>query len=140
MPPATENAKAIKPPTMIPKVLGDKNTSAVIVAPTVSPKKIVAVFIIGPLAASASRLVDVPTSFTRLPNNNIPSNGTDDGTKIATTVPSTIGNDFHRFQILISCFDGNFLSISRILIEKSFLLISKLATSGIMTGTSAIYE
>lgn len=51
----------------------------------------VAAFIMLLEAASNKRKVLLPISFTRLPNINIPINGTALGTKRATTVVTAIG-------------------------------------------------
>ena len=85
IPPAMERANARKPPTTMPIVVQFKKASAVMVAPTDRPRKMVAAFMMLLDAASNRREVLVPISFTRLPNINIPIKGTALGTKRATT-------------------------------------------------------
>ncbi len=58
-----EIANANKPPIIIPSFLAYQKTVRVIVAPTAKPRKIVAVFIIGPGAASDNCCVVVPISL-----------------------------------------------------------------------------
>ena len=78
-------------PITIPIVVKFRNASAVMVAPTDNPKKMVAAFMMLFDAASNRRNVLVPISLTRLPNISIPINGTALGTNRATTVVTTIG-------------------------------------------------
>jgi pyruvate carboxylase subunit B len=139
IPPAIEIAKAKRPRTRIPIVSHLRNTSAGIVAPTQTPKNTVAVFIIGPEAASAKRAVLGPISFSRFPSISIPISGAADGTSIATTNVRTIGNKiFTVLKCLISYLGGYSLSCFFILIMKSSLVISNFATPGMITGTIAI--
>ncbi len=141
IPPVMERANARKPPTTMPIVVQFRKASVVIVAPTDSPRKIVAAFMMLLEAASNRRNVLVPISFTRLPNISIPINGTALGTKRATTVVTTIGKIiFKTRRFLISVFEGYIFSCSFILMLNSFLVQSSLTTSGIITGTSAMYE
>ena len=65
IPPVIESANARNPPITIPIVVQLRNASAVIVAPTDSPRKMVAAFMILLEAASNKRNVLVPISFTR---------------------------------------------------------------------------
>lgn len=64
----------------------------VMVAPTVKPRKIVAVFSIVSDAAANNRCVSVPISLTRLPKRSIPTKGTEDGTSNETMIHKTTGN------------------------------------------------
>ena len=139
MPPAMERANARKPPITIPIVVKFRNASAVMVAPTDNPKKMVAAFMMLFDAASNRRNVLVPISLTRLPNISIPINGTALGTNRATTVVTTIGKMiFKTRKFLISVVDGYFFSCSFVLMDSSFFEQSSLTTSGMITGTSAI--
>ena len=107
IPPVIESANARKPPITIPMVVQFRNASLVIVAPTLSPKKIVAAFIMLLAAASNKRLVSAPISLIRLPNINIPIKGTAVGTKRATIVVTAIGKMiFSTRRFLISVFEG----------------------------------
>ena len=134
-----ERANARKPPITIPIVVKFRNASAVMVAPTDNPKKMVAAFMMLFDAASNRRNVLVPISLTRLPNISIPINGTALGTNRATTVVTTIGKMiFKTRKFLISVVDGYFFSCSFILMDSSFFEQSSLTTSGMITGTSAI--
>ena len=101
IPPAILNAKARKPPTTIPIVVQFKKASVVMVAPTESPRKMVAAFMMLLEAASNRRNVLLPISFTRLPNINIPIKGTALGTKRATTVVTTIGKTIFKTRITV---------------------------------------
>ena len=136
-----ERANARNPPITIPIVVQLRNASAVIVAPTDSPRKMVAAFMMLLEAASNKRNVLVPISFTRLPNINIPTKGTALGTKRATIVVTTIGKIiFNTRRFLISVFEGYFFSCSFMLMLNSFFVQNSFTTSGIITGTSAMYE
>ena len=86
-----ERANARKPPITIPIVVKFRNASAVMVAPTDNPKKMVAAFMMLFDAASNRRDVLVPISLTRLPNISIPINGTALGTNRATTASLRLG-------------------------------------------------
>ncbi len=134
-----EMAKARNPPVIIIKVSNLRKVLMVMVAPMMSPRKIVAVFMIVSEAAWKSRLVSAPTSFTKLPNSRSPTKGVAVGTRMAIMAAKVIGNKIlTRRRFLISRFSGNNLSCSFILIFNSCLLTVKLTTNGIMTGTKAI--
>src|SRR5665648_861439 len=139
MPPKIEMANARNPPTIIIKVLKSRKTWAVMVAPTVNPRKIVAVFSIEPVAASLSLATLIPISFSRVAKSNIPIRGTDEGTKSEITIPRTIGKAiFTALKFLIFSFVGYCLSIAFMLIKSSLLEHVSRTTSGIITGTNAI--
>ena len=91
IPLAILRAKARKPPTMMPMVCRLKKASAVIVAPTHRPRKMVAVFIKPLLAVVKRRFVSAPISRIRLPNISMPTSGTAVGTRIATMVVTAMG-------------------------------------------------
>ena len=77
--------------------------STVIVAPTQSPRKMVAAFMIPFEAASKRRKVSLPISLMRLPNMSIPTRLTAVGTKIATIVVTAIGNMIFNTLIFLIC-------------------------------------
>ena len=91
IPEAILSAKAQKPPATMPSVCTLMKASTVIVAPTQSPRKMVAAFITPFDAASNRREVSLPISFTRLPNMSIPTRLTAEGTKMATMVVTAMG-------------------------------------------------
>ena len=68
MPPAMERANARKPPITIPIVVKFRNASAVMVAPTDNPKKMVAAFI---LCNLITRFWDVQQGEIRIGGKNI---------------------------------------------------------------------
>ena len=107
IPPVMDNANARNPPITIPMVVQFKKASLVMVAPTLSPRKIVAAFIILLAAASNRRLVSAPISLIRLPNISIPIKGTAVGTNKATIVVTAIGKIiFNTRKFFISVFEG----------------------------------
>ena len=107
IPPEMDKANARKPPTTMPIVVQLRNASLVMVAPTLSPRKMVAAFIMLLAAASNRRLVSEPISLIRLPNISIPIKGTAVGTKRATMVVTAIGKIiFSTRRFFISVFDG----------------------------------
>ena len=107
IPPDMERANARKPPITMPIVVQFRKASLVMVAPTLSPRNIVAAFIMLFAAASNRRLVSLPISFNKLPNITIPIRGTAVGTNKATTVVTAIGKIiFSTRMFLNSVFDG----------------------------------
>ena len=141
-------AKARKPPATMSKVSELRKVLAVIVAPTVNPKKMVAAFIMVSEAALNKRLVSVPISLIRLPNSNMPTKGTEEGTSNATIVPNTMGKIILRVRIfLISILLGYNFSCSFILIPNSlfdtvYFTNQEAAALGIIGGAdgpTAIY-
>ena len=101
IPLAMLRAKAQKPPTIIPRVCRLRKASTVIVAPTQSPRKIVAAFIRPLLATLKSLDVSAPISLMRLPNISIPTSGTAVGTKIATMVVTAMGKIIFTARIFL---------------------------------------
>ena len=109
------------------------------VAPTESPRNMVAAFMILLDAASNNRNVFVPISFTRLPNISIPTKGTADGTNRATTVVTAMGKTILRTCMFLNSVSlGYSFSCSFILILSSFFVHRSLTTMGMITGTSAM--
>ena len=126
-PPAVLAMKAISPRTMILIVPRVRNLSASIVAPTVSDRKIVVVFMIAFWAVSLRRSAQ-PHSRSRLPNISTPIKGTDMGRIRPVTTVTTMGN-----KILSSLLTGRSLSI---VMARSALLVHSLMIGGWIRGTS----
>ena len=139
IPDAILRAKAKNPPATIPNVWKLIKASTVIVAPTQSPRKMVAAFITPFDAASNKREVSLPISLTKLPNISIPTKLTADGTKIATMVVTAMGKIILSTRIfLITVPSGYRRSCSFILMRSSFSEHNSFTTNGIITGTNAI--
>ena len=103
-PPAVPNPNAITPITNILSVSGVRNVSAVAVAPTDMPKRIVTIFISSFCTVLLS-LSTTPLSRNRLPSISEPTSGAALGTSSATKSVTTIGNTiFSTFFTLRSGF------------------------------------
>ena len=88
-------------------------------APTITPRKIVTVFI-SPFCAVLESLVVTPDSLKRLPSISIPSSGIASGSKSPTTRETASGNTiFSSLETVRSCFILIFLSLS---VVKSFII------------------
>ncbi len=111
------------------KVLGFKKASALAVAPTVVPKKIVTIFINAFCAVSDKRPT-TPLSRRRLPNISIPIKGVASGKSKDTIIVTAIG------KIIFSCLEtGRSCSITTIRI---FLVVKSRMMGGWIIGTNAI--
>ena len=81
-----------------------RNTEPVAVAPTVTPRNIVIIFI-SSFCAVLNSLSTTPLSRNRLPSISIPTSGAASGRKIATTITTRTGNMiFSSFETGLSCF------------------------------------
>ena len=94
---------ATTPKSRIPKVCGCKNLSATNLAPTDKPKKIVTI-LINAFCAVSFRRSTTPLVLSKLPKQNIPSNGAASGNNKATSNNKTIGKIiFSRLLTLRNC-------------------------------------
>ena len=114
-PPAVEKQNATRPRTTIPIVCGERKLCAVAVAPTVTPKNIVTIFISSFCTIFAS-LSATPLSFKRLPSIRQPTSDTASGIIKATTIVTIIGNKiFSVFDTGRSCSITIILSFLRVI-------------------------
>ena len=122
-------ANATTPSTRIPSVRKFRNASAVAVAPTVRPRKITTMFI-SSFCTVLLRRSTTPHSFIRLPSIRQPISGAALGSS-SEIITAMISGKRMR-----SSFDTG--RSVRILIPRSFLLVSARMMGGWITGTSAM--
>ena len=128
-PPAVLKQNATRPNARIASVSPFRNFSPSIVAPTMSPRKIVTMLIRGPLAVLLSRCV-TPDSRIRLPNISMPISGPLAGMNSTVITQVAIGKTMTApFETSFAC--G--MSISR-----SLWVVNSLMIGGWITGTSAM--
>ena len=120
-PPAVLTLNATSPRQMIRIVLGVRNVSAVAVAPTVTPRNIVIIFI-SSFCAAFEILSTTPLSLKRLPSISIPTRGAASGTRRTTTSVTTMGKIIFSF-----CVTGRSCSI---VIIRSSLVVRALIIGG----------
>ena len=128
-PPAVLNINAISPRTIILIVSSLRKESALIVAPTEMPRKIVVAFRTSFCAAWLRRSVH-PHSRRRLPNISIPIRGTAGGRISPQAIVEIIGK-----RILSVRDTGRSCSI---FIERSAFVVKSLIIGGWIRGTSDI--
>ena len=114
-PDAVAMENATDPRRKIPRDLTVKKTSAWVLAPTVNPRKIVAVSIMEELAVLAKRST-TRDSFMKLPKKKGPSSGMDAGARKQHKMTPTIGKQRSSLRVI-----GR--SVSGILINRSFLVV-----------------
>ena len=128
-PPIVEKQNAISPSTTIPIVCADKKLSATAVAPTVTPRNIVTMFI-SSFCAVLQSLSHTPDSLNRLPSIRQPTSETASGMMSPTTIVTIIG------KRIFAVFDtGRSWSITVILI---FFVVKSFINGGWIIGISAI--
>ena len=123
--------KEIRPSTKIFMDVAERNLSACVEQPTVSPMRVVITSMSGPLAVSARRLV-TPLSFRRLPKKSMPSSGSPEGTMNAVVRKPTIGKMI--FSLWLTARGAG------IRMRRSFFEVSISMIGFWITGTSAMYE
>ena len=128
-PPAVPIAKAITPSTRMNSVRGLRNASAVAVAPTVRPRKMTTMFI-SSFCTVFDRRSTTPHSFIRLPSMRQPTSGAADGSSSAMITVMISG------KRIFSVFDTG--RSWRILILRSFSVVSMRMIGGWITGTRAM--
>ena len=114
---------------MILMVSRFRKVAAVVVEPTLMPRKMVMMFISSLFAAFARRSI-TPDSFMRLPSIRQPTSGTVDGRSSAQSTVQRIG------KMIFSLFE-TMRSVS-ILIRRSLLVVRARMIGGWMIGTSAM--
>ncbi len=118
-PPAVPQRNAAMPMAKMPRVSSLKNMLAVAVAPTLTPRKIVTIFI-SSFWAVLDSLSTTPLSRRRLPSISMPTRDAAEGTSSAVKIVTTIGNMiFSVFETGRSCC----ISILRsFLVVRSFMI------------------
>ena len=120
---------AIRPSTMILMVSRVRKVLPFAVAPTVTPRNIVMIFI-SSFCAALAILSTTPDSLKRLPSISIPTSGAASGRKIEIKMTTITGK-----MIFSSLETGRSCSITT---ERSFLVVSAFIMGGWMIGTSAM--
>ena len=128
-PPAVPKPKATMPMPRIISVLGLRNVAPVAVAPTLTPRKMVTMFISSFCMVLLRRSV-TPHSLARLPNIRQAISGAAEGTSSATKMVTTMGKMI--FSFLLTSRRG-FMTIWR-----SCSVVRAFMIGGWITGTSAM--
>ena len=128
-PPTVLIAKATRPMTTIVSVWVLRKISAVAVAPTETPRKMV-MMLHSALLAVSTRRSTTPLSRIRLPSISMEISGAAEGSSSDTKIVTMIGK--HTRSTLET---GRSCSMT---MERSFLVVSSFMIGGWMTGTSAM--
>ncbi len=126
---AVAMAKEKAPMAKMARDWGRRKVSAWVLAPTVKPRRIVTMSIMGPRAVRARRSV-TPLSFRMFPKKSIPSSGRAPGAMNEHTARPTMGK-----RIFCS---GVAAGAGFIRIRRSFRVVSRRMMGGWITGTRAM--
>jgi len=129
MPDAVAMLNATAPSKKIPTDFPVKNTSPWVLAPTVNPRKIVAISIMEVRAVWTRRSV-TPHSFMKFPKKNVPRRGIEAGARKQQRITAITG------KMTSSLFDTSRGSVMWITL--SLRVVSSLMIGGWITGINAM--